>query len=191
MIFFTPIADDQVPDQHRDTVSKYRWLANEHRVELAEPVCYSVRAGFTLRHHAPRLGLCRHGFYELQAERNFPDQPTSESVVFLVPRQLQDSHSKTVNEQKQLLADLRGRLGLPAHHLTGFGQASLLSGLILMARRFGGPDNQLWVRSETFYDRSRLQLSYLDGGGLRCYGWGDEGADGLIGVMPVTIHVSR
>ncbi|MFA6131353.1 MAG: hypothetical protein WC730_03795, partial [Patescibacteria group bacterium] len=51
--YFAPIFDADVPERYKAIVAKYRWLATEHGVLLTTPVCYRVRAGFTLKKHAP------------------------------------------------------------------------------------------------------------------------------------------
>ncbi|MDD2786052.1 MAG: hypothetical protein PHS79_04145 [Patescibacteria group bacterium] len=111
-------------------VGKYRKLAIEHKVPVTTPICYRVRVGYTLKTHAPKSGPCRKDFNYLQDWR-FEDTPTSDSLVFWVPRILRDSTSKTKSEQLNLLAGLHTELELPAHHMSGFGRAGLVAGLIL------------------------------------------------------------
>lgn len=169
--FFTPLADADVPAEHRATLAKYRKLASEHDVPATSPVCYRVKAEFTLKGHAPKAGPCREGFQYLQ-HWSFSDEPTAGCLVFWVPRTVAGSMSKTASEQLELLSNLRARLELPAHHMSGFGQASLVAGLILAHFQATGertPLNCGWVRTDTRdADGRRLRLGVFDGAGLDC-----------------------
>ncbi len=175
--FFTPILDADVPGEYRATLAKYRQLANEHGVPTTAPVCYRVRAGFTLKSHAPMAGPCRRGFDYLQSG-NFPDEPTIDCIVFWVPCILNASTSKTKDQQRTFLADLGRKLGLPVHHLSGFGKVALVAGLILAhlkaaCERIPFPE---CVRTDTCYaDDYRLGLGYFGAAGLDCV---DEVFDG-------------
>src|SRR3990167_1430033 len=70
--YFTPVPDADVPERHQPTLAKYRQLATDHGVPATTPVCYLVRGGLTLKHHAPKAGPCRENFRYLQ-DWNFPD----------------------------------------------------------------------------------------------------------------------
>jgi hypothetical protein len=169
--FFTPILDADVPEPYQATLAKYRTLATEHGVPATTPVCYSVRAGFTLKKHAPKLGNCKESFQYLQ-NWNFSDEPTKDCLVFWVPRVINGSTSKTKDKQIKLLADLRTKLKLPAHHMSGFGSIALAAGLILAHFKATGeriPLNQYWVRTDTCgADGVRLDLGGFDAAGLGC-----------------------
>ncbi len=189
--FFTPIPDTKVPEQHKTTLAKYRQLANEHGVPTT-PVCYRVRAGFTLKSHAPKAGPCYQGLSYLQGW-NFPDEPTADSLVFWVPRVLNGSTSKTKDQQRAFLKDLGRKLKLPAHHLSGFGKVALLAGLILAHHKATGeriPLGNYWVRTDTCYAvGDRLGLGYFDAAGLYCYYWSfDYNAYGVLGVFALGVE---
>jgi hypothetical protein len=175
--YFTPLPDADVSEHHQVTLVKYRRLAAEHGVPATTAVCYRVRAGFTLKTHAPKAGPCHDGFAYLQSW-GFPDEPTSDSLVFWVPRILGGSTCKTKDQQIALLADLRGKLELPAHHMSGFGKVSLLAGLILAHCKATGervPLNGLWVRTDTCRAvGSRLGLGWHEAG-LHCGRWRGDG----------------
>jgi len=189
--FFTPLLDHEVPVEHKDTCAKYRTLATEHDVLPTTPICYRVRAGFTLKHHAPKFGPCHQNFDYLQ-DWNFPDDPTTDSLVFWVPRLLKNSTSKTKDQQMKLLSQLRTKLELPAHHLTGFGNTALVAGLILAHHKATSeciPLNQYYVRTETcFAGGGRLALHWR-GVVLYCDGWvfGDH-ANGGVGVFALGVE---
>lgn len=177
--YFTPLSDAHVPERHQAILAKYRQLATEHGVPVTTAVCYRVRAGFTLKSHAPKAGPCYEQFAYLQGW-NFSDEPTSDCTVFWVPRIVNGSTSKTRDQQTQMLADLRIKLDLPAHHMSGFGKVGLLAGLILAhhkATQERIPLNQCWVRTDIcLADDYRFRLGCFVGSGLRCDHWrsGDD-----------------
>lgn len=184
--FFTPIHDSEVPSEHQATLAKYRALATEWGVPAKTDICYRVRAGFTLKQHAPKLGPCYNDFQYLQ-DWKFSDTPTSDCLVFWIPCVVPGSTSKNVAEQLRLLAETRIRLELPSHHLSSFGSAALLSGLILAHFKATGervPKDCLWVRTDTCRAGGhRLRLSWHeDALGRGDWGWGGERSGGLGGV---------
>lgn len=88
---------------------------------------------FTVRRlgYLPPASPCYKKFEYLRDWDLKNDEPTKNSLVFFIPRLVAESKSKNVSEQFGILAALRERLGLPGHHLSSFGQAGMLSGLIL------------------------------------------------------------
>lgn len=190
--YFTPVLDADVPERHRLTLAKYRAPAAQHGVRATDPVCYRVKAGFNLKLHAPKAGPCYEQFRYLQGW-NFSDEATSDCLVFWVPRIVKGSTSKTRDQQMQMLADLRAKLDLPAHHMSGFGKVGLVAGLILAHHKATQeciPLNQYWVRTDTCHaDGGRLSLGDFVGSGLRCYYWlfGDEAHD-LLGAFALGVE---
>ena len=182
--YFLPLTDAAVPQEHQLTIQKYRTLVTDWGVPATTTLCYMVRVGFTLKQHAPKAGPCYDDFRYLQGW-NFQDEPTQDSLVFWIPMLVPGSTSKTKAQQLQLLGELRSVHGLPSHHLTSFGSAALLAGLILAHHRATGeqvPDGGLWTRTDICRaDGCRLRLSW-DGDALYCviWIWGDE-RDGRIG----------
>lgn len=176
--YFTPLSDIDVPAEHQETLAKYRKLAAEYGVANSVPLCYRVTGGFTLKDHAPQAGRCFRAFGYLK-DWNFADKPTKYSLAFWVPRLVKGSTSKTVDEQRQLLPKLRKRLELPEHHLSGFGEASLVAGLILAQFKATGervPASRMYARTDTcLADGKRLDLGGFDEGGLCCDIWHQTG----------------
>ncbi len=190
--YFTPLSDADVPEQYQATLAKYRKLATEHGVSAVTAVCYKVKAGFTLKTYAPKLGPCYENYKYLQ-NWYFTDEATVDCLVLWVPRIIKGSTSKTKNGQIQLLADLRTRLELPAHHMSGFGQVGLVAGLILAHFKATGeriPLNEYWVRTDTCEaEGGRLSLGKFGGTGLRCRCWGFGGdVLELIGVFAIGVE---
>jgi len=183
--YVTPILDADVPERYRATLAKYRKLATDHGVLVTTAVAYRVRAGFTLKQHAPKTGPCEQNFAYLQDWRLRNDEPTKDSVVFWIPRILPGSTAKTADEQMNLLADLRRKHDLPATHLASFGSAALLAGLVLAHFKITGervPLDCYWTRTDTLHaDGRRLNLGFFAAHGLRCarYDWDDDRRDGL------------
>lgn len=170
-------------------VRVWRFLATS--LNYTGPVCWQVKAGFTMKEHAPKAGPCYEGFQYLQ-NWYFPDEPTKDGIVFWIPRFLEESTGKNVDEQMTLLTDTRIRFGLPDHHLTSYGQASLLAGLILAHFKATGeriPQDQLWIRTDTRYaDGYRLNLGRFVGRGLGCGHWEcGGGGDDDLGCFPLGV----
>lgn len=182
--FFTPLSDEEAVETlvkagkydeatAAAIVAAWRKLANNHGYN--GPIAQRVKAGFTLKEHASKVGPCYEKFGYLQDRKLKNDEPTRESLVFFVPRLVADSKNKNVEEQIALLSDLRQRFNLPAHHLASFGSAALLAGLILAHfKRIGErvPLNTDWTRTDTlFSDGVRLLLGDFAGSGLDCGDW--------------------
>lgn len=176
--YFTPIRDADVPGGFRATMRKYRALAREWGVPDTVVLCYRVRAGFTLKRAAPKLGPCYQNFQYLQ-DWNFSDEPTQDCLVcWIPPRLVPRSTAKTKDEQLQHLADIRIHCGLPSHHLSSFGSVALLAGLILAHYKATGERTPLdcyWVRTDTCdAGGHRLKLAWA-AGALYCARWAWDG----------------
>jgi len=175
--FIAPISDKDLPENLVEIVAKWRRLAAD--LGYAGPVAWKVRAGFTLKQGAPKAGPCCGNFAHLQDWNLQNDEPTKDGIVFWIPRLLPGSVLKTADEQKSLLAELRQRYDLPATHLTSFGSAALLAGLILAHFKITGervPLDRYWTRTDTLdAGGRRLGLGSFGGQGLGCddYYWGD------------------
>ncbi|GEM_PF-3287099 len=171
--FFTPLHDHDVPQEHQAVLAKYRALAIEYKVPSTTPICYRVRASFTLKHHAPKAGPCHQNFNCLQDRNFFDDDPTTNCLVFWVPRLVKNSTSKEQDQQMDLLSKLRTKLKLPAHHLVNFGSVSLVAGLILAHYKVTGeciPLNNYWACTDTCEAGGRLILLWVEDD-LDCQTW--------------------
>ena len=191
--FFVPLSDNEVLEKLSETTLNWRKLA----VELAYtgPVVWKVKEGFTLKAHAPKAGPCYENFQYLLDWDIQNDEPTKDSLAFWVPRLVTGSKSNNVEGQIAILAELRQRFGLPDHHLSSFGSASLDSGLILAHFKRTGertPLNGEWVRTNSLRaDGSRLSLGDFGAGGLFCddWHWHDDERAPDIGCFPLGVEL--
>ncbi|GEM_PF-5692673 len=191
-IFFTPLADKDVPKKLVDTMVKWRKLATE--LDYSGPLAWQVREGFTLKTYALKAGPCYNNFSYLQDWSLRNDEPTSKALAFWVPRLVPESVNKNVTEQMELLGGLRQRLGLPACHLVNFGSAAMLSGLILAHFEQTGertPLECLWTRTDTLHAGGyRLHLGAFDENGLRCDDWRWDGyRSSSLGCFPLGVEL--
>ena len=168
------VEQDKPQEQAQELIVNWRKLASD--LGYTGPIAWQAKAGFTLKQHAPKAGLCYEDFQYLQ-DWNFEDTPTQDTMVFWIPRLAPDSTSKTAGEQLARLAELRKEYNMPEGHLTDFGSAALMAGLILAEFKRSGnrvPANLEYVRTSTRRaDGGRLRLGDFDGGGLVCddYWW--------------------
>lgn len=165
-------------------ISGYRRGTSEHEIPEVEPCHVLVQPEATFKGTIPQFGPCVHDFKYLQ-DWNFPDPPTQECLLSLIPMLLPGSIRKNVAEQRELLAQVRQRLELPEHHLAGFGAVTHLAGAAL-AYKAAGRDifDGKWARTETCCaDSCRLDL-FWGVGGLGCDRWDwDDERRGLVGVL--------
>jgi hypothetical protein len=188
--FFVPIHDKDLPKNLCEIATKWRRLASE--LGYAGPIAWKVKAGFTLKQHAPKGGPCHENFAYLQDWNLRNDEPTNDGIIFWIPRLLPDSTDKTVDEQMKLLSDLRARYDLPSTHLANFGSAALLAGLILAHFKITGervPLDCYWVRTDTLNaDGDRMSLGIFGGSGLLCDNddW-DDSRYAYIGCFPLGV----
>lgn len=186
--FFTAISDKDAPAHLVSAVTNWRKLASD--LGYTGPVLWVVKAGFTLKSHAPLAGPCYKKFGYLQDWELENDEPTADSTVFFIPRII--AMRKNAEEQKQALTELRAKYDLPENHLNSFGSAALVSGLILAHFKRTGeraPLNTEWVRTDTLHSGGdRLGLGDFDEHGLGCGGWLGGRHDGL-GVVPLGVEM--
>ncbi len=194
--FFVPLSDQDVPAGLAETANKWRKLAAE--LGYTGPVAWRVRAGFTLKVHAPKAGPCYKNFGDPQYWSLKNDEPTANSLVFWVPRLVPKSMGKSVDEQMSILGDLQERFGLPAYHLSNYGSAALLAGLIFSHFKRTGertPLKKLWARTNTLGSYRGccgcLSLGDFGEGGLSSgddFFWGVGGYSGL-GCFPLGVEL--
>lgn len=187
--YIVSLNDRDVPGEYRSILVNWRSYAGGYG--YYGPVAWKVKAGFTLKQHALKLGPCYQGFSYLQ-QWKFEDKPTEDSIVFWIPRLVKDSTSKTADEQCKLLIQTGKTFNLPKHHCSGFGSASLLAGLILAYFKATGervPLDRFWIRTKIcFADGDRLGLGGFGEDGLYCYGWRDGDRDDGLGVFALGVE---
>jgi len=158
------------------------------------PVLWRIREGFTLKEHAPNAGPCYQGFEYLKNCIFENDEPTKSAYVFFVPRLIETSTDKNVDEQMALMAEMRKRYDLPEHHLTSFGSAAMLTGLVLAYFGHAGertPLNMFWARTDTLREgRQRFAVGPFSEEGLICdyCTWDLKRLDNL-GCFPLGVEV--
>jgi len=191
--FFIPLSDHDVAEKLAETTLNWRKLAAE--LSYTGPVVWKVKEGFTLKAHAPKAGPCYENFQYLQDWNIRNDEPTKDSLAFWVPRLVTGSKSNNVEGQIAILAELRQRFGLPDHHLSSFGSASLDSGLILAHFKRTGertPLNGEWVRTNSLSAAGlRLDLGAFDADGLDCsrWLWSDDERYPNVGCFPLGVEL--
>jgi hypothetical protein len=181
-------------EEARILVAKWRKLASD--LGYTGPVAWQVRAGFTLKQHAPQAGPCYDQFDYLQDWEFKNDEPTADLIVFWVPRLLEGSVSKDVEEQKVLMKDVRARYELPEHHMSSFGSAALIAGLILAHFKRTGertPLRTYYVRTDTDHKDRGVVLGGFDSAGIRCDHWRcveeADDADEEVGFFPLGVEL--
>ncbi len=178
-IYVVHMDDKDVPEQYRETIASWRKYASH--VGYTGPVAWKVKAGFTLKTHAPQAGPCYSQLGYLQDWQLKNDEPTKDSLVFWVPRLIDGSTSKTIPQMEKIRKDFRKVYELPAHHATSFGSIALLFALILAHFKRTGervPLKYLYAASDTFHvGGRRLIAGGFDGGGLYCCSWNEDALD--------------
>lgn len=188
--FFTIVNDPDVPARFAAAVANWRKLASD--LGYNGPVVWPVKAGFTLKQHAPAAGPCYEKWASLQDWQLKNDEPTTDSLAFFIPRIV--GTRQKAKEQTETLVKLREQYQLPANHLTSFGSVALLAGLILANFKRKGeraPLNRCWVRTDTLDAGGlRLRLGGFGEAGLDCdndWRWSDDRNDNL-GVFPLGVE---
>lgn len=181
-IYVVHMDDKDVPEQYRKTVASWRKYASD--VGYTGPVAWKVKAGFTLKTHAPQAGPCYNQLKYLQDWNLTNDEPTKDSLVFWVPRLVENSTSKTIPQMEILRKGAGRHYKLPAHHGTSFGSIALLFALILAHFKRTGervPLKYQYAASDAFrVDGSRLIAGGFGGNGLDCRHWRED-ANGDVG----------
>lgn len=189
--YFIPIADKDVPEHMIESTTKWRKLAGD--LGYTGPVYWKVREGFTLKDHSAKAGPCYQAFEYLRNWNLKNDEPTKSCHVYFIPRLVEKSISKNVDEQMKLLSETRKRYELPEHHLASFGSVAMLTGLVLAHFKRTGektPVNSYWVRTDTFHGVGlRLHVGDFDESGLYS-GWLWDGYRfDKLGVFPLGVEL--
>ncbi|MDO8581636.1 MAG: hypothetical protein Q7S16_02060 [bacterium] len=166
--FVLPLEDKEVPAEYQESLQHWRELAKE--LDYDGPVVFRVKAGFTLK-DALKTGYCSKIFEELYLDIH-GDKPTEDSLVFWIPRFILNGIDKTVTDQRILLVNLRNRFNLPNHHCSSFGDASLLTALILDHFKRTGEEvpsrSDGSVLTEAFMKGMRVILGWTSDGKFFC-----------------------
>jgi hypothetical protein len=188
--FFISLSDNEAALEFMGSALKWRRMAAE--LGYTGPVIWKVREGFTLKVHAPQAGPCYQNFQYLGDWELKNDEPTKNALAFWIPQLIPDSKYKNVEQQLELLAEWREKFQLPPDHLSSFGSAAILSGLILAYFKRKGdkvPLNKEWARTDTLrLGGDRLDLGGFDSSGLRCDDWRWDGVRGSsLGCFPLGV----
>ena len=175
--FITPLSDKEVMSQFpqfADRLTSWRKLAIS--LDYYGPVAWLVQEGFTLKNHAP-FGPCNRNLDYLK-DWGFEDIPTSNMLVFWVPRLAPDStNDMTVAQMEQYRSELRTHYNLPENHCDRFGSISLLVALILAHFKRTGervPLKEFFVASDTLIKNGeRFFCGSFGCDGLFCNIWCD------------------
>lgn len=169
--------------QFAEAVASWRKYAGT--VGYTGPVAWKVKKGFTLKTHAPKAGPCYDQLNYLKGWSLKDDVPTTDSLVFWVPKLAEGSLAKTAAEMKELQAALHMQHKLPKNHCSSFGSIALLFALILAHFKRTGkrvPANFYYAASDSFHEGcGRLIAGDFDGDGLDCSHWDGRFGLGIIG----------
>ncbi|MFA4871705.1 MAG: hypothetical protein WC610_01445 [Patescibacteria group bacterium] len=183
--FVIPLSDNEVQEQYpqfTDRLASWRELAV--LLDYRGPITWKVKQGFTLKTHAPLAGSCHDKLNYLQGW-NFVDDPTTDSLVFWIPRLAKESTRKTIKQMEAHRVELKKRHELPESHATSFGSIQLLFALILAHFKRTGervPLSCLYAASDTLNpDGNRLFAGDFGGDGLYCPDWNDSVGYGTVG----------
>lgn len=177
----TPFTDAEALDRWgseidglKDMLKSYRAMASVvFGLDSEVKIVWEIPAGFTIW-NAPQVGPC-YKKWEYMKDWSVPDEATRHCLAFLPPRLVPESTDKNVEEQMNLLVGISKNYNLPKDHLAGYGNAALLSILILSHYKQTGervPLEYRWARTDTrLSDGRRLSLGDFDSDGLSCGCW--------------------
>ena len=182
---FVALNDGGMPKRLRGDLEKWRTMAEKH-FDYHGSVAWLVPASFNIKTHASADGPCYQQFEFLRGWKLHKkvEKYTHRQLAFWIPKVVPNTNLSNTAQQLSLLAKLRKEFWLPNHHLTSFGSAHLLSGLILHNHRVTAgnkaPELGQWVRTDTTcYDDKRsdyrMCLGGDDQGWLNCvdHHWDD------------------
>ena len=138
---FRPLEDVEVPARLCKLLKKWRRLAE--RFDYDGPVTWLIPEGFSILNPDDRIsfpeGLRKRA--EEVASWKFLDrnsEVTRRQLVFGLPIPLDGSERKNAQQQREFLTDLWKQYQLPEGHLSAFGRASTIVGLILAYNAISG-----------------------------------------------------
>ena len=105
--YFIPVPDESVSKKYAAMLAKYRARAITEDVSATTaPVCYTVKAGYTLMGHAIKAGPCHDNFRYLKAW-NFLDEQEIKPIIKPDKNALDDTNCASRNREVKL----RNKLG--------------------------------------------------------------------------------
>lgn len=169
--YVTPLDHQEVPKQYQKNLISWRHYAMA--VGYKGPLAWQVSRGFTLK-HAPLAGPCYKNLENTKTWEFQNNEPTSDSIVWWIPRLVTDSTSKNISEMEALRTKLRQRFTLPEHHATRFGSAALLVALVLahyQHTRERVPLKYFYTVTDTILESKNRVIvgNFQENSGLRCY----------------------
>jgi len=188
--FVIPLSDEEAVQlliqwkgytEEQATAKVRVWRIYAQKMGYTGPVVWKVKAGFSLKSHAPAAGPCYQNLQYLQGWELKNDEPTKDSLVFWVPRLVEGSLNKNGTQMETLRAEQRNAHELPSNHCDCFGSIDLLFALILAHYKRDGkrvPLDCKYAASDTLLVVGlRLVAGGFDGVGASCDGWlGNAGA---------------
>lgn len=133
---FTPIPDHSLNTKYWPLLAKYRFLASMWGVEPGVDICYRVCKGFSLKDYTLIEGFNPEFFEKVDHSIDAylvgsQLEITKDCLVFWIPKVVPNSFGKDNLGHLRMLSQIRTEMGLPEHHLNGFGTATMNTGLIL------------------------------------------------------------
>lgn len=189
--YVVPLDDKDVPKQLDRSCSKWRKFAAD--CGYYGPVVWKVRAGFTLKNHAPLAGPCFLNLDYIQDWELRNDEPTKDGYVFWVPRIVEGSTEQSVSNMETIRAKHRDLYELPESHAVSFGSVGLLFALILAHFKRTGERVPLrfWGAASDSFDEGsgvRLAVGSFDEDGLRTESDWDEDDSGFVGFFMLGVE---
>lgn len=182
--FVIPLDDDEavqfLVDRKGHTEDEARakvkvWREAAIKMDYRGPICWLVKAGFTIKIDAPKAGPCYDNLNYLQGRELQNDEPTVDSLVFWIPKLAEGSTGKNYQQMVSQRGLLRDTFNLPANHCQSFGSIALNFALILAYYKLKGdrvPANCLYAASDTLHVRGyRLIAGDFGQNGLHCDYW--------------------
>lgn len=162
--------DNKLSEQKVETLQNWRRLAD--KLNYRGPIVWQVRQGYHWREHANKDGLRIRNYINPEEWTLTNDETTFTTEVFWLPRLLKETINKPALEQLAVMARVRDEYNLPKHHMTSFGSASLLAGLILSRFKRSGdclPFSLCAARTDTMtLGEKRLHLGHFQASKLAC-----------------------
>gem|GEM_PF-2971712 len=193
IILVRPIADKDVPKRLQDRVVKARKFATSRGYSAIGYLWWLFQPGLWLRSHVPLWGKCVEAWAFMAGWTLKNDEATGSWLVCWIPLFLEESTSKSVDQQKDWMAEMRKNADLPDHYFSNFGSGVLVALLLLTYKRLTGKEivpRGKFVRTDTlFSDGIRFRLRFVaEGLGGDFWGW-CEVASSRVGCLLLGVEV--